>query len=81
MENVEASVGDLVPVSSAERSRVQMAKSWDFGPTLMTEEAIKLLEEEGCFLEGKGHLPRGEIVPHPEVDEAIVFKDFFACGL
>ena len=58
-----------------------MAKSWDFGPSLMTEEAIKSLEEEGCFLEGKGRLPHGETVPRPEVDEAIVFKDFFACGL
>jgi hypothetical protein len=49
LENVEASVGDLVPVSSAERSRVQMAKSWDFGPTLMTEEAIKLLRRRVAF--------------------------------
>lgn len=47
----------------------------------MTEEAIKLLEDEGCFPEGKGHLPRGETVPHPEIDEAVVFKEFFACGL
>ena len=58
-----------------------MAKSWEFGPTLMTEEAIKSLEEEGCFPEGKGRLPRGETVPQPEVDEAVVFKDFFSCGL
>lgn len=27
LEGIEASVGDLIPVSSAERSRVQMAKS------------------------------------------------------
>ena len=58
-----------------------MAKSWDFGPSLMMEEAIKALEDEGCFLAGKGHPPRGEIVPQPEVDEVVVFKDFFACGL
>jgi len=71
----------LVPVSPAKKLKVQMAKSYDFGPSLMTEEAIKSLEEEGCFLEGKGHLPCGETVPRPEVDEAIMFKDFFACGL
>jgi hypothetical protein len=47
----------------------------------MTEEASKLLEEEGCFPEGKGCLPWGETIPHPEVDEAVVFKDFFVCGL
>jgi hypothetical protein len=27
LEGIEASIGDLVPVSSAERSRAQMAKS------------------------------------------------------
>ena len=58
-----------------------MAKSWDFGPSLMTEEAIKALEDEGCFSAGKGHPPRSETVPQPEVDEVVVFKDFFACGL
>ena len=47
----------------------------------MTEEAIQSLEEEGCFLEGKCCLPRGEVVPLPEVDEVIMFKDFFAYGL
>ena len=77
MEGIEASIGDLVPVSPAKKLKVQMAKSLDFGPSLMTEEAIKSLEEEGCFPEGKGRLPCGETVPRPEVDEAIMFKDFF----
>ena len=53
-----------------------MARSWDFGPSLMTEEAIKALEDQGCFPVGKGHPPRGETMPQPEVDEAVVFKDF-----
>jgi len=53
-----------------------MAKSWDFGPSLMMEEAINVLEDEGCFPAGKGRPPRGETVPQLEVDEAIVFKDF-----
>jgi len=42
----------------------------------MTEEAIKSLDEEGCFLEGKGRLPHGEIVPRPEVDEAVASRIF-----
>ena len=81
LETIEASIEDLIPVSSAKKAKVQMAKSWDFGPSLMTEEAIKALEDEGCFPEGKGRPLRGETVPQPEVDEAVVFKDFFACGL
>ena len=37
-----------------------MARSRDFGPSLMTEEAIKALEDEGCFPAGKGCPPHGE---------------------
>ena len=53
LENIEASVGDLIPVSLAKKAKVQMAKSWEFGPSLMTEEAIKALEDEGYFLARK----------------------------
>ena len=81
LENIEASVGDLIPISPIKNSKIQMAKSWDFGPSLMTEEAIKALEDEGCFPTGKGRPSCGETVPQPDVDEAVVFKDFFACGL
>ena len=47
----------------------------------MTEEEIKALEDEGCFPTGKGRPSRGETVPQPEVNEAVVFKDLFTCGL
>lgn len=77
LEGIEDSIGDLVPISLAKKSKVQMAKSRDFGPSLMTEEAIKSLEEERCFLEGKGHLPHGATIPRLEVDEAVMFKDLF----
>jgi hypothetical protein len=79
LENIEASVGDLVPVSH-EKKKASMVKSWDFRPSLMVEGAIKLLKKEK-FSGGKGWVPRGEIVPRPEPDEAMVFKDFFSCGL
>ena len=81
LENIEASIGDLIPVSPVKKAKVQMARSWDFGPSLMMKEAIKALEDEGCFPARKGRPPRGETVPQPKVDEAVVFKDFFACGL
>ena len=55
LESIEASVGDLVPISPIKKLKAQMAKSWDFGPSLMTAEAIKALEDEGYFPEGKGH--------------------------
>jgi hypothetical protein len=62
LENIEASVGDL-PTSQAKKAKKSMAKSWDFGPSLMTVEAIKALEGEGCFSAGKGRPLRGMTVP------------------
>ena len=54
LENIEASIRDLIPVSPVKKAKVQMARSWDFRPSLMTEEAIKTLEDEGCFPAGTG---------------------------
>ena len=54
LENIEASVGDLIPISPVKKSKIQMAKYWNFGPSLMTKEAIKALEDEGCFPAGTG---------------------------
>jgi len=47
----------------------------------MTKEMIGKLAAQGCFPEGKGRPSGGETVPRPEVNEAVVFKDFFVCGL
>lgn len=47
----------------------------------MTEEMITTLEKEACFPKGKGRPLCGETVPKPEKNEAIIFKDFFSCGL
>ena len=58
-----------------------MKKTWDFGTSLMTEEMIVELEKDGCFPKGKARPSGGETVPKLEKNEAVVFKDFFACGL
>ena len=80
LENIEAFIRDLVPASSRKKEKKLMAKSWDFGPSLMTEEAIKALEDEGCFPMGKGRPSRRETISQLEVDEAVVSKDFFSCS-
>lgn len=81
LENIEASIGDLVPPPKAKEKKM-VGRSWDFGPSHMTAEAIRALEEEGCFAAGKARVPpRGETVLNPEPNEAVVFKDFFYCGL
>jgi hypothetical protein len=53
LENIEASIGDLVPISHEKKEKASMAKSWDFGPSLMMEGSIKLLEKEKCFPKGR----------------------------
>jgi len=60
LENIEASVGDLIPVSPVKKAKVQMARSWDFRPSFMMEDAIKALEDEGYFPAGKCCPPHGE---------------------
>jgi hypothetical protein len=37
LEDIEVSVGDLVPISQKRKEKVPTVKSWDFGPSLMTE--------------------------------------------
>jgi hypothetical protein len=39
------------------------------------------LAVQGCFPEGKGRPLGAEIVPCPELNEVVIFKDFFAYGL
>jgi len=45
LENIKASVRVLVPAGEREKEKVVMGKFWDFGPSLMTERAIRALEK------------------------------------
>ena len=42
---------------------------------------ILQLKKDECIPQGWAKLPQGETVPEPSKDYAVVFKDFFACGL
>lgn len=47
----------------------------------MTQEMIEVREKEGYIPKEKTSLLKGETVPKPGAANAMVFKDFFACGL
>jgi hypothetical protein len=47
----------------------------------MTKKMLAILEREGFFPTGWAKLPQGETVPDTDRDYAVVFKDYFACGL
>ena len=76
--SVSASVGDLIAVDS----RDMAIKSWDFGPSSITEEAVAEMLKESYFPSSRVKIPPpGQTVPEPEEGYAVVFRDFFTCGL
>lgn len=58
-----------------------VGKTCNFGTSLMIEAMLRGLEGAGYFEKGKEKLPQGEIVPSPKEHQAVVFKNFFTCGL
>jgi hypothetical protein len=65
----------------AEEAEVMAGKTWDFGPLLMTKKMILELEKDGWVPQGRAKLSQGETIPMPGKDYAVVFRDYFACGL
>ena len=80
LADIEASVGDLITAEEVE-DMASVGKAWDFGPSLMTKDMIKVLEEAGCFSEKKAKPLQGETVPKSLAVDVIIFRDFFAYGL
>jgi hypothetical protein len=77
--SVEASVSDLV---SAEEFLSMAGKTLDFGPSSVDEAAIAEMVDDGFFRASRAIPPLlGETVPHPLEGYAVVFKDYFTCGL
>jgi hypothetical protein len=75
--SVEASVPDLIIVEEAE-DLAGSSRTWDFGPSLMTENMIEELQRLGVFGEAKARPPHGETIPRPQAADAVVFRDFFS---
>ena len=57
------------------------SRTWDFGPSLMTEDMIEELWKLGMFGVAKVKPPQREMVPRPQAADTMVFKDLFLCGL
>jgi hypothetical protein len=76
--SVSTSVVDLI----AADSRDMAIKSWDFGPSSITEEAVTEMLKESYFPSSRVKIPPpSQTVPEPEEGYAVVFRDFFTCGL
>jgi hypothetical protein len=48
---------------------------------MMTKRMVLQLEKDGCIPQAQAKLPQGETVPELGKDYAVVFKDYFSCGL
>ena len=76
--SVSASVGDLITADS----RDMAIKSWDFGPSAITEDSVVEMLKESYFPSLRIKIPPpGQTVPELEEGYAVVFRDFFTCGL
>jgi hypothetical protein len=77
LASVDASIGNLTGGSGA-----MAGKTWDFGESLVMEKMIKKMEKEGYFSVGRAKLlPVGQTVPSLNEGYAVVFRDYFSCGL
>ena len=77
---VEASVADLITAKEA-GDMAGSCRTWDFGPSLMTKDMIEELRQLGCFGDAKVKPLEGETIPKSKAANAVVFRDFFLCGL
>jgi hypothetical protein len=74
---VDADPKELV----AAKSSKSYPPSFVFGESKVTADLIREYEAAGFFPAGDGRAPLDEQIPTPEVNEVIVFRDFFTCGL
>ena len=80
LSRFEASIADFITTEEV-GDKAGTSKTWDFGPSLMTKDMIEELRQLGCFGDAKVKLLEGETIPKPKAANAVVFRDFFLCGL
>jgi hypothetical protein len=78
LAGVDTSVGDLI---RAEEVEAMARKTWYFGESLMTKRMISKLEREWMISVGRAKPLQGETVPSPGKGYAMVFEDYFSCGI
>jgi hypothetical protein len=81
LSDVHAIIEDLVGgKGKADKAKLEMDKTVKFGPLLNTEADLMTYSELGWFERDRVRLLKGELVPEPQYNEAVVFSDFFVCG-
>jgi hypothetical protein len=59
----------------------ELARSYEFGASLVTVGRTRQMESLGYFPEGLVREPREEILSEPNSDKVVVFEEFITAGL
>jgi len=79
LSDVEVSVGDLI---SGKEFDSMAVITFEFGESTIKPEDIADMVEVGFFKDGRAKAPpAGQTVPASAEEYAVVFRDFFICGL
>jgi hypothetical protein len=73
----DAAKADIEDITDPDK----LARSYDFGASLVTVRCIRQLECLGYFVESSAREPREETVPEPNTYEVVIFEEFFGAGL
>jgi hypothetical protein len=65
----------------AKRAAAATGFTFEFSPSAVVRGCIWAMEHLGYFAKGDAKTPRVEMVPEPNIDEVVVFEDFFSTGL
>jgi hypothetical protein len=57
------------------------SQTYCFGASTITQGHIKGMVDKGYYVDGEVRVPKEQMIPEPNDDEAVVFKDFFVAGL
>jgi hypothetical protein len=56
------------------------SQTYCFGASTITQGHIKEMVDKGYCLDGEARVPKEQMIPEPNDDEAIIFEDFFVAG-
>jgi len=75
-ESLSAVSADVSELMAPEKRKTLL-----FEPSVVSQSTIDFYVSKGYFTEGVCHPPGAEVIPVPETDEVVVFKDFFTASL
>lgn len=82
-KNLEDIVGDVDDLAAPDKetNKIELLKTFKFGLSSMTTEDLDESAGLGWFARNLVRHSEGKVIPKPNANEALVFRDFFLVGL